>query len=252
MPKLAILLLLLYSAASWSQEISYAIVNAGQNVYLKSSKEDHKRPIGSITKLMTALVILKSNLDLNELIPVSGLQNSRTGLQRNMQVSRKNLIRFSIIGSDNLAAETLARSYPGGIIKFVDQMNQTAYDLGMTKTEFMDSTGVGAKNLSTIGDLIILLDYAAKYELIRESSQSIQSNLVVLTGNTIKHLTISTTNHFSTVIGPRVAKTGFTSRAGRCLAMLFYKDNKKYALIVLGAETSTDRDKIVYYLLSKI
>lgn len=244
--------LVLWTTVVFSQETSYILIDVDNNIEIKSSNEEIKRPIGSITKLMTVLVILNSGLDLTEMVPVSGIQPSRTGLRKNMKVSRKDLIKFSIISSDNLAAETLARTYPGGINTFVAQMNQTAYDLGMLDTEFEDPSGVGAKNLSTLHDINILTQQASRFDLIQNSSQTVKNNLIVVVGKTMKYLSASTTNYFTTVLDIQAAKTGFTSRAGRCLTMLFSKDNKKYSIIILGAKNPNDRDNIVFYLLSKI
>lgn len=245
-------LLLSISFNSLARDASYVLIDIDNSIEISSSNEEIQRPIGSITKLMTALVILKSDLNLDETLTVTGSQSSRTGLRNSMKVSRKNLLKFAIISSDNLAAETLARTYPGGLSEFVDRMNQTAYELGMYNTEFEDPIGIGAGNLSTLHDIVILTQESARFEIIQISSQTVRDNLIVIAGKIIKHLAASTTNYFSTVLNLQAAKTGFTSRAGRCLTMVFNQGNRRYGIIILGAKSPSDRNNIVYHLLSKI
>ena len=130
-------------------------------------------PIASLTKLMTALVVLDANLRLNEMLTVSNADIDRikgTGsrLAIGSRLSRAEMLHIALMSSENRAASALARHYPGGQRAFVEAMNAKARMLGMWNTRYADSTGLNPRNVSTAQDLAKLAAAAAAYPLIRQ------------------------------------------------------------------------------------
>lgn len=181
-------------------------------------------PIASITKLMTAMVILDSQLPLTEHITITKddrdrLRGSRSRLHYGANLSRGELLQLALMASENRAAAALARTYPGGQQAFVTAMNQKARQLGMKHTQFADSSGLSGGNVSSARDLARLVQAAARYPLIREYSTA-TSQLVKLPRYAAPLRFINTNglvNNSQWQID--LSKTGYTSEAGRCLVM---------------------------------
>jgi len=181
-------------------------------------------PIASITKLMTAMVILDSQLPLTERITITKddrdrLRGSRSRLHYGANLSRGELLQLALMASENRAAAALARTYPGGVQAFVAAMNQKARELGMKHTQFADSSGLSSGNVSSARDLARLVQAAARYPLIREYSTA-TSQLVKLPRYAAPLRFINTNglvNNSKWEID--LSKTGYTSEAGRCLVM---------------------------------
>lgn len=181
-------------------------------------------PIASITKLMTAMVILDSQLPLTERITITKddrdrLRGSRSRLHYGANLSRGELLQLALMASENRAAAALARTYPGGMPAFVTAMNQKARELGMTNTQFADSSGLSSGNVSSARDLARLVQAAARYPVIREYSTA-TSQLVKLPRYAAPLRFINTNglvNNSKWDID--LSKTGYTSEAGRCLVM---------------------------------
>jgi len=134
---------------------------------------DTVAPIASITKLMTAMVVLDQQLDLSQRIVVSSedidtMKGSRSRLRTGSVLTRKQLLLLALMASENRAAAALARTYPGGTEKFVSIMNAKAQLLGMHNTRFVEPTGLSSENVSNANDLVRLVGAAAQYPLIRE------------------------------------------------------------------------------------
>lgn len=194
---------------------------AGRTLYAKNTTA--VVPIASITKLMTAMVVLDSGLDLAERIAIAAedvdaLRNTRSRLQVGTVLTRDDLMRLALMSSENRAAAALARAYPGGTRGFVRAMNQKAAELGMKRTRFVESTGLASENVSSAEDLVVLVAAAYRYPVIQ--------HYTTLTGHTVRGRTGRTlvyTNSNGLVRSPDwhigVSKTGFISEAGRCLVM---------------------------------
>jgi serine-type D-Ala-D-Ala endopeptidase (penicillin-binding protein 7) len=180
-------------------------------------------PIASITKLMTAMVVLDANLDPDEKVlitqdDVDWLRGSHSRLRVGAQLSRDELLRLALMSSENRAASALGRSYPGGLEAFVRAMNLKAQLLGMHGSRFADSTGLSSTNVSTAEDLATLVRAAHRYPAIRAYTTSTAYE-VSLGG---RHpVAFRNTNRLvgSGAWDIGLSKTGFINEAGRCLVM---------------------------------
>lgn len=203
-------------------------------------------PIASITKLMTVLVVLESDADLNELITIKRqkIEGSRN-LTHGMQVSRRELINLSLVASDNLAAKTLALAHPLGYDEFVSTMNSTAAKLGMTDTVYVEPTGL-LLNKSTAWDLHLLNDAVKKHKEFGAAAMTAQTtaNTVNLKG-IVKHVIIRNTSMFAGKYDIAVGKTGFTNPAGWCISMVVTHRGKEFDIIILGSPNKKTRNDLV-------
>ena len=179
-------------------------------------------PIASITKLMTALVILDGQQPLDEKIEITNAdrwsgKGAFSRLPVGAKLTRRDLLKLALMASENRAAKTLARSYPGGTAAFVRTMNAKARALGMTKTFFDDPSGLSSHNVSTARDLARLLNAATRDTRIREFS-TLTSHEVRAGRSMLRY------RNTNLLVGRPdwdilVQKTGFTNDAGECLAM---------------------------------
>lgn len=203
-----------------------------------------RRPIASITKVMTALVFLEDNPDLSKLITVERSDvyaASVTYLHANERISLNDVLHLALIPSDNGAARALARVSHGGTASFVERMNEKAIELGLESTTFADPTGLNAANISSAYDLSRLISYASSDERIA-SIMRMQRHTV-----STNRRTISINNTNKLLAGGEVdvmaGKTGFISKAGYCLATLLRlpQSQQTVAVVVLGAKSNTGR-----------
>jgi D-alanyl-D-alanine endopeptidase (penicillin-binding protein 7) len=195
---------------------------SGQRV-LYAKNIDWVVPIASLTKLMTALVVLDSGLPLDEPITISkedrdGLKGTRSRLAVGMTVLREDLLRLALMASENRAAAALARAYPGGTPAFVAAMNQKAAELGMWHSRFVDGTGLSNGNVSNAQDLSRLVGAAHRHPLIREYTTDTQYTVRLANG---RKMQFSNSNRLVRNSGWDIglSKTGYISEAGRCLVM---------------------------------
>ena len=195
---------------------------AGQRV-LYSKNIDWVVPIASITKLMTALIVLESRLPLDEPIKITnddrdGLKGTRSRLTVGMSISRDDLLRLALMASENRAAAALSRAYPGGTPAFVAAMNRKAAELGMWRTRFVDGTGLSHGNVSNAQDLARLVGAAYRHPLIREYTTDTQHTVQLPKG---RKMQFSNSNRLVRNAGWDIglSKTGYISEAGRCLVM---------------------------------
>src|SRR5687767_1224182 len=145
----------------------------GETLYSKNAAE--VTPIASITKLMTAMVVLDAKLPAEEPLQITvddidHIKNTRSRLPIGSHFRRDDLMRLALMASDNRAASALGRNYPGGILAFVDAMNAKAKTLGLGATHFVDSSGLAPGNVASAVDLGKMVAAAAKYDLINEYS----------------------------------------------------------------------------------
>jgi serine-type D-Ala-D-Ala endopeptidase (penicillin-binding protein 7) len=190
---------------------------------LYAKKDEQVVPIASITKLMTALVVLEAKLPMDEWIAITRddydrvkRQPSRLGAGTSM--SRGDLLKIMLMASENRAAAALARTYPGGTPAFVVAMNQKALELGMSETRFVDSTGLADENVSTARDLAWLVDAAYREPLIREHTTDRSHTVEINKGRKMQFANSNQmVRHRQWEIG--LSKTGYLDAAGRCLVM---------------------------------
>jgi D-alanyl-D-alanine endopeptidase (penicillin-binding protein 7) len=224
------------------------VYNKNRNEVLESTNADAHRPIASITKLMTAMVVLESGVAMSDKMPLT----KRLGgsLPRQMY-SRQDLMNAMLVRSDNAAAETLAENYSGGRSKFIAAMNTRARLLGMKETEFDDASGLSAKNVSTARDVSIMLLAAAQYDFVQKSSIKKQVMLDAHQGKKNRAIALANTNHalLSEMDNVVVSKTGFTNPAGWCIGMVVEHDLERVVIVVLGSLNKDQRSRTVKQIL---
>lgn len=244
-------LALLIATPAWSKpkntyntEPSVVVFNISKNKIEYASNADVVRPIASITKIMTAMVTLDSDKDLNKTLRLSTRVGSYIPVQN---YNRWQLLQAMLVRSDNAAAETLAADYPGGRAAFIEKMNSQAQEWGLKNTKFEDPTGLGAGNISTVEEVSTLMETSAAYWVIREIAT--RKQIAVETQFKKKIRTINLTNtsapllfEFDNIL---VSKTGLTSRAGWCVGLVVEQQRQRYAIVVLGSRTKQDRFRTV-------
>lgn len=198
------------------------VINQNTNEIIYAKNTNAPTPIASVTKLMTAMVILDSGVSLQEEVTVTNadvdyLKGTSSRLPIGTRLTRDELINLALIASENRAASALATTYPGGRAQFIREMNQKALSLGMINTHFSDSTGLDSSNVSTAEDLAKMVNAAYQYDVIRNASTT--SSYDVYLSNRLAHFnnTNSLVRNSDWVIG--LSKTGFINEAGRCLVM---------------------------------
>ena len=201
---------------------------------------NRKLSIASITKLMTAMVIIDANLDMNELITVvradrDTIRYSKTRLPLGSTLSREDLLLMALVASENRAAFALARTYPGGSKAFVKAMNEKAKYLGLKNTTFADAAGLRKENASTASDLVKMVRVASQYTLIREFTTIVKD--VVIDDHTGRTIRIWNTNRLMRKDDWEIqlSKTGFTSDAGNCLVMKVRMGDRPLVIVLLNS-----------------
>jgi D-alanyl-D-alanine endopeptidase (penicillin-binding protein 7) len=190
---------------------------------LYTKNPDAVAPIASITKLMTAMVVLDATPDLNQEISVDvadldSLKGTHSRLGVGTTFIRSEMLKLALMSSENRAASALARSYPGGTAAAVAAMNAKAKKLGMTNTIFYDPTGLNSNNVSTARDLVKMVAAARNYQLIHQYTTTATHSVEGLRGRELQYNnTNPLVKNASWEIG--VSKTGFINEAGRCLVM---------------------------------
>jgi len=180
-------------------------------------------PIASITKLMTAMVVLDADLDPQESIRITRddidrLRGTQSRLHVGATLTRDNLLRLALMASENRAASALGRNYPGGLESFVSAMNRKAQRVGMRGSYFSDPTGLSGANVSTAEDLVTLVRSAHGYAKIREYTTATAFSVSVGKQRSVSfHNTNRLVGSNAWDIG--LSKTGFINEAGRCLVM---------------------------------
>ncbi len=195
-------------------------------------------PIASITKLMTALVVMDSHLPMDEVLTISeedrdNEKHSSSRLRFGTQLSRQELLLLALMSSENRAASVLGRSYPGGLPAFVQAMNRKARELGMNDSHFVDSSGLSSGNVSSAVDLVRMVNAAYRNPTIREFTTQTEHEVNVL-GRTQHYVS---TNRLvrggNWEIG--LQKTGFISEAGQCLVMQARVNGRNVVMVFLDS-----------------
>jgi D-alanyl-D-alanine endopeptidase (penicillin-binding protein 7) len=226
---IAIMALTLGAVPAWSAP-SFLVVDLDTKEVIHDSGPDAPRSIASITKLMTAIVVLQSDLDLDSNILITKSDRvSSTALVVGKSYTRRQLLLLSMVKSDNGAAHALARSYPGGVSEFIEEMNHTAKNhIKMSSTRFVDSSGLNSGNKSTASDLIKLVLYGQQFKFIREASD--------MSSVTIGKRMYGTTNRMlKSGWNIVVAKTGLTNAAGQCFVAIWEDRGHRLGMVILGS-----------------
>jgi len=224
MPKLASAVVVVIDQAS------------GDILYEKNA--DAIVPIASITKLMTAMVALDAQPNLDEILTISKddidlLKGTHSRLSVGTQLTREEMLRLALMSSENRASSALSRHYPDGREAFIAAMNRKARALGLADTHFSDPTGLTAANVSSARDLVKMVDAAHQYPLIREFS-TLEEHQVAVKG---RAQTFRNTNTLvkSDAWQIGLSKTGYISEAGKCLVMQTWLNNKPTIIVLLDS-----------------
>jgi len=197
-------------------------------------------PIASITKLMTAIIVLEDKQNLDEPVvidqaDVDTLKNTRSRLPVGTAFRREDLLRLALMASENRAAAALGRAYPGGFNAAIDAMNAKAKSIGLQSTTFVDATGLAPGNVASAQDLALMVAEAAKYPQIREFSTA--PELFVTLPNSKHPMGFNNTNALVKSQGWNigVSKTGFINEAGKCLVMQVVIGNNPVIIVLMDS-----------------
>ena len=220
------------------------VIDQRTNEVLLEKNPDVALPIASITKLMTALVTLEAGLPMDEEITITQddarlEKYSASRLKVGSQFSRGELLHLALMSSENRAAQALGRTYPGGLSAFVDQMNSTAQALGMTRSQFVEPTGLSSQNVATPRDLTSLVNAAYQFPLIRQYSTD--RGAVVSVGGRQQQFVNTNSLARGEIWDIGVSKTGFIRDAGRCLVMQTTIQNNPVIMVMLDAQATGKR-----------
>jgi len=218
---------------------SALVINSdGEVIYGKDI--DTVRSIASITKLMTAMVILDSDVDLNEKITVTKadrdlVQLTGSRLEYGASLPRSEMILIAVMASENRAATALGRTFPGGMNAFVARMNKKADQLGMSNSHFADPAGLHVDNLASARDLMKMVTAAQEYDLIEQASTTTRIEVrpyakrgPLVYGNTNRLLKNKTWDI-------NLSKTGYINEAGRCLVMRANIEGEDVSIVLLNS-----------------
>ena len=227
----------LRSSTAYAQDLETSTVLFAKN-------ENVVRPIASISKLMTALVVVDANQPMDQILEISDedvdvLKHTSSRLQVGTRLSRGDMLHLALMSSENRAAHALGRNYPGGIPAFVRAMNAKARALGMSSTYFIEPTGLSSQNVSSPRDLARLLRAAAQRPLIHRYSTDDEYEVDVAN----RTQTFRNTNLL--VRKPdwdiKVSKTGYINEAGECLVMMTRINGRDVAIVLLDSQGKYSR-----------
>ena len=219
---------------------SALLIDLKTNEVLYSSNPDMVVPIASVTKLMTAMVVLDAKLPMDQVLPITikdarEMQGVFSRVRIGSEISRGEMLLLTLMSSENRAAASLAHHYPGGYAAFIQAMNAKARALGMTRTHYVEPTGLSEKNVSSANDLVRLLRASQGYSLIEKLSTTPEKTVAFRKPS----YTLGFRNTNGLVRKPdwniQVTKTGFTNAAGHCLVMRTTMNKRQVAFVVLDA-----------------
>jgi serine-type D-Ala-D-Ala endopeptidase (penicillin-binding protein 7) len=225
---------------------SALVMDADTGRVLISKNPDRKLPIASITKLMTAMVLLDSNADLDDYVMINSadidtLRNTSSRLRVGSKIKRRDLLLLALMSSENRAAYALGRTaYPGGISVFIQKMNEKAKSIGMLNTIFYDPTGLTEANQSTAKDLSKMVQAAFDYSLIRQYTTTKGAD-VALTPRYIHHYINSDALVRVDKFPIALSKTGFINEAGHCLVLYTSILNRPMVMVFLNSAAKNGR-----------
>ncbi|WP_323973429.1 D-alanyl-D-alanine endopeptidase [Aeromonas hydrophila] len=223
---------------------AFVVANPRTGEVLSERNANQVMPIASITKLMTALVVLDANQRLSEMLTVTmadvdRLKGTGSRLAVGSRLSRADMLHIALMSSENRAASALARNYPGGQRAFIEAMNAKARMLGMWSTQFSDSTGLTPRNVSSAHDLAKLVAAASTYPLIRQYSST--EERMVRNGKRQLHYLNSNRLVREGSWPISLSKTGYIREAGRCLVMATQINREPVIMVLLNADTPNAR-----------
>jgi serine-type D-Ala-D-Ala endopeptidase (penicillin-binding protein 7) len=224
------------------QSTSVLVIDRERNTVLLARNPDERTSIASITKLMTAMVTLDARLPMEQTVTIADADIDRykgthSRLSVGTSLPRRDILRLALMSSENRAAASLARTYPGGRGNFIAAMNSKARALGMRSTTFVDPAGLNPQNRSTANDLAKMVQAASNYALIREFTTTTGQIVSLRGGRSTEEF--NNTNRLVRYKDPdwhiELSKTGYTSEAGRCLVMQARTADRPLILVLLDS-----------------
>jgi len=245
--KLFATVMMSFSAAAFAVPFgsqSVLVVEEGTGKVLVEKNADAVVPIASLTKLMTAMVVLDAKLDMDEQIEidrsdVDTVKYSSSRVPVGASISRQDVLHLALMSSDNRAAAALARTYPGGKEGFKAAVRRKIQALGMTQTSIEEPTGLSPHNRSSAVDLIKMATASTRYpEIVRMTTE--KKDIIDINGRGVEY------HNTNRLVGAKgwdvgLSKTGFTNEAGRCLIMKITAAGKNATLVLLNAGASSAR-----------
>ena len=245
-----LLILLFTITMSVVRAESYALYHYGSKEYIESQDIDKTRSIASITKLFTAIVVLRSGIDLDQYVVADCTSHGHVA--KGNRVTTRDLLIATIVSSDNCAAESLANTYPGGFNRFSYDRKEYITGMGLIHTSLIDATGLSVFNMSTVDDLVKFIGFAYQNEILRTIA-SLPNAKISVYGKKNKKIILNLNNTNPSVIKYNnivLSKTGFTNSAGRCVVMLVRKFDTFFAVVILGEPNVRARTRVAEKLLS--
>ena len=223
---------------------SVLVIEDGTGKVLLEKNSNAVAPIASLTKLMTAMVVLDAGQDMHEMIAIEQrdvdlLKHSTSRVPVGAKISRGDVLQLALMSSDNRAAASLGRTYPGGVVAFKAAVRAKIAALGMTQTTIEEPTGLSPNNKSTAADLIKMATAAAAYpEISRITTEA--RDIIQINGRGVEY------HNTNRLVGAKgwdigLSKTGYTEEAGRCLIMRIKTAGTNATLVLLNARASSVR-----------
>ena len=215
------------------------VIDPSSSEVLFDKNADVALPIASITKLMTALVVVEAKQDMNEMLEITDEDVDRekfssSRLRPGVRMTRGDMLHIALMSSENRAAHALARNYPGGLAAAVAAMNAKAKELGMNDTHYVEPTGLSVQNVASARDLTKLVAVAEKQPLLCEYSTDPKYQVAVngreMEYHSSNHLTSNPTWDIL------LQKTGFINEAGHCLVMRAMIEGRAVVMVFLDAK----------------
>ena len=219
---------------------SAMLIDLQTNKVIFASNPDAIVPIASVTKLMTAMVVLDAKQSMDEYISVNisdtpEMKGVFSRVKIGSELSRREMMLITLMSSENRAAASLAHHYPGGYVAFIAAMNAKAKSLGMMSTHYVEPTGLSIHNVSTARDLSKLLATARHYPMLSQLSTTKEKTVAFRKPNYT--LGFHNTDHLvkKDKWNIKITKTGFTNQAGHCLVLVTEMGNRPVSLVILDA-----------------
>ena len=223
---------------------SVIVYDVTRGEILLEKNADDVRPIASLTKLMTAMIVIDNAQAMADTLTIDGndidrLKHSGSRLPIGASLEREDLLRLALMSSENRAASALARSVPGGQSTFIEQMNGRARALHMADTHFEDPTGLSPDNVSTARDVVKMAIEASHYPMISAFTTLIAYEQTIGSHTRFYHNTDPVVRWDDWDV--QLAKTGYTREAGRCIVVDVIMHNGPVIIALLGARSSAAR-----------
>ena len=224
---------------------SVLVVEDGTGKVLLEKNANAQVPIASLTKLMTAMVVLDAKQDMDETIEIDRadvdmLKHSASRVPVGAELSRGDVLQLALMSSDNRAAASLGRTYPGGLPAFRMAVRAKIKTLGLAQTVIEEPTGLSPHNMSTAADLVKIATAASAYPDIRRITTDTK-DIIKIKGRKVEY------HNTNRLVGAKgwdvgLSKTGYTEEAGRCLIMRFKSGGKNNTLVLLNAGANSVRN----------